>query len=78
MENKTVVRDSNMELYRIVAMLLVMLFHVFGEIDQIGDKLFPDTLETTHVVNLLFTSATFVCVAFWPLSAYCFYSVKSI
>lgn len=67
MENKTVVRDSNMELYRIVAMLLVMLFHVFGKIDKIGDKLFPDTMETTHVVNLLFTSATFVCVDMFVL-----------
>ena len=67
MENKKVVRDSNMELYRIVAMLLVMLFHVFGKIDQIGDKLFSDTLETMHIVNLLFTSATFVCVDMFVL-----------
>lgn len=65
--NNTKRRDSNMELYRIVAMLLVMLFHVCGEIDQIGDRLFPDTLETTHMVNLFFTSATFVCVDMFVL-----------
>lgn len=67
MENKNVVRDSNMELYRIIAMLLVMLFHVFGEIDQIGNNLFPNTLEPKHIVNLLFTSATFVCVDMFVL-----------
>lgn len=67
MENKMVVRDSNMELYRIVAMLLVMLFHVFGEVDQMGNQLFPDSLEPYHVINLLLTSATFVCVDMFVL-----------
>lgn len=67
MENKTVVRDSNMELYRIVAMLCVILFHMFGEVDLIGNKLYPDTLESVYTVNLLFSSATFVCVDMFVL-----------
>ena len=62
MENKIVVRDSNMELYRIIAMLCVILFHMFGEVDLIGNSLFPDTLKPVYAVNMLFTSVTFVCV----------------
>ena len=71
MENKMVVRDSNMELYRIVAMLLVMLFHVFGEVDQMGNQLFPDSLEPYHVINLLLTSSRCSSIQYLSTSSCC-------
>ena len=55
-------RDSNMELYRIVCMMLVVLFHVCGVIDITNDNLSPDDRSIGVLPTQLITSATFVCV----------------
>lgn len=59
--NKTV-RDSNMELYRIVCMFLVMLFHVCGVVDVTNNEVLPSCPPSRMLLTQLATSATFVCV----------------
>lgn len=67
MNNNIPTRDSNMELYRIVAMFMVIFFHVFGEIDILNNELFSNKFELKYYINLLFTSATFICVDMFVL-----------
>lgn len=67
MNNNIPTRDSNMELYRIVAMFMVIFFHVFGEIDLLNNELFSNKFELKNYINLLFTSATFICVDMFVL-----------
>lgn len=55
-------RDSNMELYRIVCMMLVVLFHVCGVIDITNNSLSPEDRSIGMLPTQLITSATFVCV----------------
>ncbi len=59
MIQKTLTRDSNMELYRIMAMVFVMLFHAFGELDKNTDT---GMVTIENSVILWFTGATYVCV----------------
>ena len=66
MENKTIVRDSNMELFRIVAMITVMLFHLVGEMDLMT-RTNGSSLKIDTSIILWFTSATFVCVNMFVL-----------
>ena len=56
-------RDSNMELYRIIAMLMVILLHVFGEYNII----YKQYHTPEHIINILLTCTTFVCVDMFVL-----------
>lgn len=58
-------RDSNMELYRILAMVFVMLFHASGEIDLLNKNVDASPIESTNIT--WFTAATFTCVNMFVL-----------
>ncbi|MBQ9645998.1 MAG: acyltransferase [Prevotella sp.] len=55
-------RDSNMELYRIVCMLTVVFFHIFGVVDISNAKLPSGQCSIGVLPTQLLTSATFVCI----------------
>ena len=59
----SLMRDSNMELYRIIAMLMVILLHVFGEYNII----YKQYHTPEHIINILLTCTTFVCVDMFVL-----------
>ena len=48
-------------------MLLVVLFHISGEIEQLEKPSCADELSLNYSINLLVTSATFVCVDMFVL-----------
>ena len=56
-----------MELFRITAMFLVVLFHISGEIEQLEKPSCADELSLLYSINLLVTSVTFVCVDMFVL-----------
>ncbi len=56
------VRDSNMELFRITAMLFVMIFHVTGEINLMNNDQFATVNPLEYYCNLFIVAATFTCV----------------
>ena len=55
-------RDSNMELYRIVCMLTVVFFHIFGVVDISNAKLPAEQCSIGMLPTQLLMSATFVCI----------------
>lgn len=55
-------RDSNMELFRIFCMFLVMLFHVYGMADVFNNDLPSCQRPLPQLLTQLLVSATFGCV----------------